>query len=300
MSDKRRITRRQFIKDASLAAAGSTLLLGSGGTFLTGSEKEKTATVVLVRDKAVLDENGNPKYEVVLEMLDTAITTLTGRKDPVEAWKSFIKPTDIVGIKTNIWKHIPTTPQVENALKKRVKDIGVGDAHIGIDDRGVLRNHIFKKATALINARPMRSHHWSGVGTLIKNYIMFTPQPWKYHDDSCADLAAVWNLPPVKGKTRLNVLVMLTPQFHSVGAHSFSPRYVWRYFGLLAGFDPVAVDATGVRIIQAKRRDFFKEERPLNPPPKHIFLADTRHHLGTADPNKIKLVKIGYQQDLLI
>jgi hypothetical protein len=265
-----------------------------------GSSSSTRTTVVLVRNKDVLDANGSPRYRVVLEMLDTAVTTLTGEKDPVEAWKTLVTPSDIVGIKTNVWSPISTTPQVEQVLKKRVTDAGVSEANIGIRDRGVWKDSLFKKATALINARPMRSHHWSGVGSLIKNYIPFVSTPWTYHGDSCADLAKLWKLPLVKGKTRLNVLVMLTPQFHGVGPHSFSPKYVWKYYGLMVGFDPVAVDSTGVRIIQAKRKEFFGEERPLSPPPKHIFLADTRHHLGTADPNKINLIKIGYDKEIFV
>lgn len=66
------------------------------------------------------------------------------------------------------------------------------------------------------------------------------------------------------------------------------------------GIDPMAVDATGVCIFQAKRRDYFGGERPLNPPAKHIFLADTRHHLGTADPGRIELIKLGWEEDRLI
>jgi hypothetical protein len=301
MSNKKElkaITRRQFIRDTSVAAVGSTLFLGAPQKVFSGGEK--TATVVLVRNKDVFDTNSRPRSPVVLEMLDKAVTTLVGKKDPVEAWKTLIKPEDIVGIKSNVWGWIPTTGQVEQSLKKRVMDAGVSEADIDISDRGVLRSPVFKKATALINARPMRSHHWSGVGSLIKNYIMFVRDPWSHHGDSCADLAKLWELPLVKGKTRLNVLVMLTPQFHSTGPHSFSPRYVWKYYGFLVGFDPVAVDAVGLRIIQAKRREFFGEDRPLNPPAKHILLADTRHHLGTADPNKIKLIKIGYDKDLLV
>jgi hypothetical protein len=305
MSNKKAIpplTRRQFIKDTSVAAIGSTLFLGASEKIFSKAEKapDSTSTIVLVRNRDVLDAQGKPKYEVVLEMLDQAVTTLVGKKDPVEAWKTLIKPEDIVGIKSNVWGWIPTTSQVEQALKKRVMDVGVSEADISIDDRGLLRNPIFKKATALINARPMRTHHWSGVGSLIKNYIMFIPNPTAYHGDSCADLATLWELPQVKGKTRLNVLVMLTPQFHSTGPHSFSPRYVWKYYGFLVGFDPVALDATGLRILQAKRREFFEEDRPLNPPAKHILLADTRHHLGNADPNKIKIIKIGYNEDLLL
>jgi hypothetical protein len=47
-----------------------------------------------------------------------------------------------------------------------------------------------------------------------------------------------------------------------------------------------------LRILQAKRLDYFGKETPLNPPAKHIMPADTRHHPGTADPEKINLVKM--------
>jgi hypothetical protein len=74
----------------------------------------------------------------------------------------------------------------------------------------------------------------------------------------------------------------------------------WKYHGLIVGFDPVACDSVGLRIIEAKRRAHFGENRPLAPPAKHIALADTRHHLGTADPAKIEIVRIGYAKDSLI
>jgi hypothetical protein len=295
---KKVITRRQFIQNATLAAFGSSLILRVPGKLW--AQPRKKSLVILVRNKEVLDNNGTPREEVVRTMLDQALTRLTGEKNPVEAWKTILMPDDIVGIKTNMWQYLPTTAQVEQVLKRRIMDAGVSESRIGIDDRGILENPVFQNATALINARPMRTHHWSGVGSLIKNYIMFVPDPYNYHSDSCADLATIWNKPIVKDKTRLNVLVMLTPQFHGVGPHSFSLKYVWKYYGLLAGFDPVAVDATGLRIIQAKRRQFFGNDRPLNPPAKHIQLADTRHHLGTADPQKIELIKLGFSEDILI
>lgn len=284
-----------------MAAVGSTLFIACGGKKnLTEEPVRQRATVVLVRDPAVLDSSGQPVFEVVLRMLDQGVTTLMGEKNPVDCWKKILKKDDIVGIKSNVWRFIPTTAQVENAIKKRIMAAGIPENRIGVGDRGILRQEIFKSATALINARPMRSHHWSGVGSLIKNYIMFVPRPTEYHPDSCADLATIWKLPIVKDKTRLNILVMFTPQFHGVGPHNFNPRYVWKYHGIIIGFDPVAVDSTGVRILQAKRKDYFGEMRPLNPPPKHVFLADSRHHLGTADPNKIKLIKLGYEENILI
>jgi hypothetical protein len=292
------ISRRQFIKSASAAAIGTTMLLS--GQETTAPVKSGKSRVVLVRDLNVLDENGNPKYEVVQEMLDAGIKALTDSPDPQSAWKTIIKPDDIVGIKNNRWSYLRTTAAVENSLKKRILEVGVKEANISVDDLGVLQNPVFQKATALINARPMRSHHWSGVGSLIKNYIMFIPEPITIHPDSCADLASIWDLPVVKGKTRLNVLVMFTPQFHSFGPHSFNPKYVWKYHGIMLGFDPVAVDATGLRIIEAIRRDYFAEDRPLNPPAKHIAVADSKYHLGTADPLKIELIKIGHDKDSFV
>lgn len=298
MDEKKVFTRRQFLRDTSMAAVGASLFLGLPVSMM--ANQAKTSRVVLIRNKDVLDSGGTPKYEVVLEMLDQGVAALTGKKDPLEAWKTLVKPEDILGIKTNVWRYIPTTEQVENVLKKRAMDAGVKEENIGIKDRGVYDDPLFMKATALFNARPLRTHHWSGVGSLLKNYIMFVPDPSSWHDDSCADLAKLWELPMVKGKTRLNVLVMFTPQFHGVGPHSFSPKYVRTYSGLLLGFDPVAVDSTGVRILQAMRKDHFGDDRPLSTPPKHVFLADTRHHLGTADPQKIELIKLGYDQDSFV
>ena len=297
--DKSGITRRDFLKATSTAAIAGALFM-SDPRDVFGQVTEKKTRVVLVRDKNVLDSTGNVDANVLERMLDNAVTTLLDEPDPAKAWKRIVKPEDVVGIKTNQWGHLPTPKALEQAIEKRVIAAGVPEKNISIRDQGVLDDEIFVKSTALINVRPLRTHHWSGVGSLIKNYIMFSRTPWAYHDDSCADLAKLWALPEVAGKTRLNILVVLTPLFHGIGPHHFNPEYTWLYGGLLVGLDPVAVDSTGVRILLAKRKEYFKEERPLSPPPKSIYMADTRHHLGTADPAKIDLVKIGWEEGILI
>ena len=121
-----------------------------------------------------------------------------------------------------------------------------------------------------------------------------------YHGEACALLGEIWTHPEVVGRTRLNVLVMLTPQFHGVGPHSFSPAYTWPYGGLIVGTDPVAVDATGARIIQAHRNLHFGEERPLEPKPHHIVVADTVYGLGVSDPARIELVRLGWEEGALV
>jgi hypothetical protein len=288
-----------MIKDTTAAAVGGALLLNSP-VRIWGSSPEKKTKVILIRDERIPDYGADPDQNVVQEMLDKAILQLTGARDIKEGWKKIIKPDDIVGIKTNAWSYLATPKELENAIKKRVLDTGVKDENIGISDRGVRNDPVFQKATALINTRPMRTHAWSGVGSLIKNQIMFAERPSAYHDDSCADLATLWELPQIKGKTRLNVLVMFTPLFHGVGPHHFNKEYIWSYKGLVVSFDPVAADSVGLRIIEARRREFFKEDKPLSPHAKHIEYAETRHHLGVADPSKIDLIKLGYKDNILI
>jgi hypothetical protein len=296
--EKRVITRRNFLRVAAMTPVAGAFASSLGIPVRMGAVNK--AKVILVRDKDALKSLHNPNSDVIQKMLDDAVSALLGEKDPVKAWKKIVKPSDIVGIKSNVWRPISTTREVEQAIKQRVMDVGVSEGNIGIDDRGVRRNPVFQRATVLINARPMRTHAWSGVGSLIKNYITFTPNWPSNHGDSCADLASIWNDFNLKEKTKLNILVMLNPQFHNLGRHHYSDEYVWKYCGLLVGQDPVAVDATGVRIIEVKRRRFFGRERPLSPPAKHITLADSRHNLGVSDPDRIEVIKLGWKEEILI
>lgn len=296
----KKISRRQLLKDSAIAAIGTSLFMSAPLKAFANSTKNTLTKVVLIRNQDVLNAEGKLQPEVLNKMIDDAIVNLSGKSNSNDAWASFIKPDDILGIKTNVWNYLSTPPSLEQHIKAQAINIGVNSDNISVKDRGILRDPVFKKATALINLRPMRTHAWSGVGSLLKNYIMFVDTPSAYHGDSCADLAKIWKLPHVINKTRLNILVMLTPLFHGVGPHHFNKKFTWQYKGIIVGTDPVAVDSVGVRILQAKRKDFFNEDNPLNPPAKHIMLADTRHNLGTANPEKINLVKLGWQKDLLV
>ena len=292
---ERRITRRDFVAAGAGVAAAGLVGVGSIGAV----EVTPKSRVVLIRRQEVLGSAGQPDPEILHEMLNQAVAALF--KEPSDAaWRRLISPEDVVGIKSNVWKYLPTPPALEEAIREEVLRAGVRPGNVAVDDRGVLSNPVFKRATAIINTRPMRTHDWSGLGTSIKNLIMFVPRPQDYHGDACASLGAIWHLPQLEGKVRLNVLVMLTPQFHSTGPHSFSPEHVWPYGGLIVGVDPVAVDATGARIIEAKRKLFFGDDRPISPPPHHIEIAGERYGLGVSDPDRIDLVRLGWKDGSLI
>ncbi len=291
------LSRRDFMRGVGGALVGMAVGLpatASGKTTQAGKSR-----VVLIRSQDVVLGLRENDPEVLQRMLDEAMMSLFGLDSPSECWRHILRPDDVVGIKTNVWSWLPTPPELEQAFRRGAVEVGVSDDDIAIDDRSVRGNDVFRRSTALINSRPMRTHAWSGVGSLIKNYIMFD-NPSDYHPDACASLAKVWDLPITRGKTRLNVLVMLTPQFHNLGPHHFDEAYTWPYGGLIVATDPVAADAVGLRIIQQKRRLVFGEDRPLQPTAHHIALADTEYGLGNASMDKIELVRLGWQEDSLI
>jgi hypothetical protein len=299
MGDRRHgtVNRRDFFRIGSGAAAAGLFGAGASAANEKGGSRSR---VVLIREKNVVGGDGALDGEMLHAMLNRAVTELFEVTSPADAWKRVVVPDDVVGIKSNVWSHLPTPPVLEKAIRSEVIGVGVKADDVAVDDRGVLRNPVFQRATALINTRPLRTHNWSGLGTCLKNLIMFVPRPPEYHADACAPLGALWKLPELEGKVRLNILVMLTPQFHGVGPHSFSNEYIWPYGGLVVGVDPVAVDATGARIIQAKRDLYFGGPKPISPPAHHIELAGSRYGLGVSDPDAIDLVRLGWRDEALI
>jgi hypothetical protein len=296
MRETRTITRRDFLRGAAGAALAAALSSG----IPEEAQGEQKARVVLIRHAEVLGPHEKVRGEILQSMLDEAVKTLLSKNEPVQAWRKLFQSSDVVGIKSNEWYRMPTPKELEAAIKRRLLDVGVPEKNIDIDDRGVLHNPTFLKATALINVRPVRTHHWSGVGTCLKNYIMFVPSASAYHGEGCSDLGKIWTYPIVKGKTRLNILSALTPQFYGRGAHFFDKRYVWPYKGLIVGTDPVAVDAVGAHLLQVKRIAYFGEDRALDVPPIHITVAEKKYHLGVSDLSRIQLIKLGWLEDILI
>ncbi len=290
------VTRRDFIRGTTYAGLGAAI--GFNLDMGQKSFSQEKSKVVLIRDENVFKKNGQLHAEVIQQMLDKAVTTLIGEKDTTKAWKRLVNPTEIVGIKSNVWGPLPTPSEVEVAIKRRLVDAGVDSQKILIDDRGARRT--LANCTSLINVRPLRTHHWSGIGGCIKNYIMFVSRPSSYHGEICSPLGAIWNLPIVKGKTRLNILVVLTPLFYGRGPHHYNSKYVWNYNGLIVSDDPVALDAVGVHLLEKKRHLHFGEDRPLKPITKHIVAADVKYHIGVSDLKRIDIIKLGWMKDVLI
>ena len=75
---------------------------------------------------------------------------------------------------------------------------------------------------------------------------------------------------------------------------------MWPYKGLIAGTDPVAVEAVCMKIIDEKRTELAGEPWPLSPPPLCIEAADTKYGLGTSKWEEIVIDKFGWEEGLLL
>lgn len=296
------VTRRDFLKGAAMGTLGMALY-GKGGTALAGGKAPAVpfaadnpqSVVVLVRNEKAIGAGDKVDAAVVQEMVDTALKAFSGEADAAKAWAKYVRSEDTVGVKFTRcdWMRVHTDQAVIDAVVRRVGEAGVGEDRIHAQDGGLP----FSKCTALINVPSVKVHTLTGIAVAMKNYINFSPAPSKYHAPATS-LGEIFLFPEVKGKTRLVVVDFLRPYFGP--GPQINPLHRWNYHGVMVSNDPVAVDAVCLSICQAKRNLFKGEPWPITPPPDFIAAAEKTYKLGTGDPAKIKLVKLGWDKDILI
>jgi len=302
-SRKKTVTRRDFLKGAAFGTLGVALGLKhldafttAGGKAVPFAAEKPGSTAVLVQRADVIDANDNINVKPVGEMIDQAVLALSGEKDIIKAWKHYLNPDDTVGIKITrcSWMRIHTEQAVIDAINQRLAGIAIPKNRVYVDDAGLPLD----KCTALLNVPAVKVHTLTGIAASLKNYINFSSQPSAYHHAGSANLGEIWNFPKVKGKTRLIIIDFLRPYFGP--GPQINPLHRWNYNGILVGTDPAAIDTICLSICQAKRNLFKGEEWLITPPAESITAADKKYGLGTSDPGKIKLTRIGWDKDILI
>ncbi len=294
---KRVVTRRDFIRGTVGATLGVTLLTpdwlkGAGGK--EAQAQGGKSTVLIVRDQNAVDSDLNVNKSVLRKMLEQVLTGITGEDNTKDAWLSLVSPDDVIGLVPTPLMN-PTHDELIEVVKETLIEAGVPAENIR-NAQG--RSVNLEPITALISLPGLKAHWLTGIGTVIKNYILYSGAPRNYHNQDSAKLGEIWHLPQVKGKTRLILVDALRPVCDK--GPQFDPRYRWVYNGLMAGTDPVALDAVGLKIIQNKREELRGEPWPLSPPPICVEAADKVYKLGTSDLNNIEIKSIGWDKDLLV
>lgn len=293
MKDKKPvITRRDFMRGTIGATIGASIF---GFKWpMAEAKAARSSLVTVMRDKNVLDASKNVDNSILDKMLEQTLIKFTGQKNKKDAWLSLVKPNDLIGLVPT--DHLnPTHDEVVDVVKSSLVNAGIPKDRI-IDAQGGPR--LPKKCTALIALPALKAHWLTGIGTVLKNYIMFSGSPGSYHKGNSAKLGEIWNLPFVKGKTKLVLVDSLYPLCDK--GPQPDPRYQWAYNGLVAGTDPVAVETVCLKIITEKRKAIRNEPWPLSPPPICVETADKVYGLGTSKMEEIKIEHYGWEKDLLL
>ncbi len=315
-----RVNRRQFLVQGGVAAAAAW---ATSGTTLAAPGGP---TVVIVRDKTkkVID-NYNVDAAIVQQLVDKAVTALSGKDDIAKAWAAYVSPKDKVAIKFNgLFARSVTHGEVINAITAGLIKAGVEPGNIVVYDRadgdaaksglkvsrdpkgvrvmgiggtlgpdvkaGSITTKLSKlllDADVLISVPIMKSHNRCSITGALKNHLGSIPNAGNFHDNYCAAIADLCALAPIKDKTRICIADALY-SFYDAGPE-FQPRTRWDYYGVLAAADPVAIDAVMDDIIKAKRLE--KGLSPNNNKPIHIARA-AELGLGQADLKSINRLEV--------
>ena len=292
-NDQRRLTRRDFLRGTVGATLAASVL---GVPWAHGSQNEaRSSRVVVVRDKNVMDVEFKVDPAILQSMLDRTVLMVSRKATVPEAWSALIKADDVVGLVTT--PHLnPTHPELVEVVKASLmKEVGIPENRIVMAQGGKRRPG---RCTALISMPALKGHWLTGIGTVLKNYIMYSGRPSRYHDEKSAKLGEIWLIPEVKAKTRLVLVDALYPLCDK--GPQPDPRYKWPYNGLIAGTDPVAVETVCLKILNTKRHALRGEPWPISPPPICIEAADKAYGLGTSKLEEIKISHFGWDEDLLI
>ncbi len=248
----------------------------------------------MVRDQNALQERHKVNVPVLEKMLEESLIRLTGRKTIKSAWLALVKLDDVVGLVPT--SHLnPTHQELIDSVEASLMEAGIPKDHVRNAQGGP---SLPQACTALIALPALKAHWLTGIGTVLKNYIRYSGKPDAYHGEHNAKLGEIWNLPFVRGKTRLVLVDALRPLCDK--GPQPDPRYLWDYNGLLAGTDPVAVETVCLRIINRKREALRGEPWPLSPPPLCVAAADERYNLGTSKMDEIRVESFGWSQGLLL
>ena len=263
------------------------------------------------------------------KLLDRVVQAVYNRDNAMEAWKLVVRPNEVVGLKVNCLagRGASTSPALVEAVVERLRQAGAAERNIVIWDRlnddlesggfriataaGKLRcfgndaagyedelssqgsaasrlsKTITRTCDAVISLPALKDHGIAGVTMALKNMFGAIHNPNKYHGNAGDPYVAdVYML--VRRKVRLTICDAIEPQYE--GGPSTMPQWTWRFNGLLAATDPVALDAVGWRIIERQRaakgmKTLEQEKRQ----PRYIATAaDAAHRLGVDDPARIE------------
>ncbi len=272
------LSRRDFLAASACAAASVPLAPVAALQAVGGDSRPKVIRVAsdhVVRGRYVHDA-------VLREMLELTLTTLTGKKDAATAWRSVLRPDDMIGLKFNSSgaAALATNEKLAGEMITSILSAGFERRQIvaieapdkvyaahgvsrpvygwqseptefgsGRDNLAVVLDQV----TAIVNVPFLKSHNIAGITCSLKNLShAMVKHPARFHANHCAPfIGDIVALSQIRDKLRLNIVNALRVVFDK----GPEPRSAgtWDAGMLLGGIDPVATDSTGLDIVNSQR-----------------------------------------------
>jgi len=273
------MSRREFLAAATVAAGSARVPELIAGSVPAKSSPE--IDVVQVTSDHVV-RGRQVHHAVMSELLDLSLRGLTGAATAADAWRSILRPDDVVGIKFNssAAETLGVSEPFAEALVHSLFDAGfAGDQIVPIElpeyvvkrlgvkspDRRWQVNQVdfgsgqdqlagvLDQVTAIVNVPFLKTHNIAGVTCSLKNLSHgLIKHPARYHGSHCSPyIGDIVSLPQIRDKLRLNLVNALRIVFD--GGPEARDDCTWDSGIILAGVNPASVDSFGLELINSQR-----------------------------------------------
>lgn len=293
------------------------------------TKKPSISKIADVRKPADFQSGYPTDNNKIRNLLQSSLNAFFDVSDPRDGLRGIFNPNDTIGIKVNCLsgRFMSTHIDLVFALVELLKQAGVKEDKIIIWDRldrdltgtgyklnrgsgvkiygvdssgysddllihrsiGSFTASIMQRFDKIISMPVLKDHGIVGVTLGLKNFFGAIHNPYKYHlnggDPYVADL---YSHPLFKDKIALTIVDGIVGQYEGGPPHQ--PQWQWNHGGLLVGEDAVAVDRTGLDIIESKRREAgIKSLSEVSRYPQYLETAE-KLRIGNFQKDRIEVI----------
>jgi uncharacterized protein (DUF362 family) len=273
------IDRRAFIRKGSVSLAGAGLAALFNASDASGEQAQKKSKIVMVKHDGATNDRGLGIAPTVRQMVNRSMRELTGKDSLADAWREFVSPDDVVGVKINLrgGRNLSTQPCVAEAIVFGLgaagvkanniilwdawsREFSIAGFKISASDEGVRY-----RATDHESSRPRQVRDKDALQEAVKDCyssepVMVADKP-VYFSKIYDEITALINVPLIKDHTVAGVTVSMKNHYGSIlNPNDLHPNACDPYLAELNATAPIK-DKTRLIIVDGLRSIYNKGPR---------------------------------------